>query len=92
MEVNYIFVYEHFELTRCLYRTWLFIFYGFTDGTWWVGSPFTTVGAMDQQRIGPCSIDMDGFSPNGTLWNPYSWNAEANIFFLDQPYAVLHPA
>ena len=38
---------------------------------------------------GPCQIDMEGISPNGTTWNPYSWNAEANIFFLDQPYAIV---
>lgn len=36
--------------------------------------------------LGPCSIDMDNFSPNGTVWNPYGWNDNANIFFLDQPY------
>lgn len=41
-------------------------------------------------ELGPCNIDMDNLSPNGTTWNPYSWNNEANIFFLDQPYVALH--
>jgi len=39
-------------------------------------------------ELGPCSIDMNGISLNGTVWNPYSWNKEANIFFLDQPVGV----
>lgn len=39
-------------------------------------------------ELGPCNIDMNNVSPNGTTWNPYSWNNEANIFFLDQPYAT----
>ncbi|CDO74121.1 hypothetical protein BN946_scf185043.g171 [Trametes cinnabarina] len=39
-------------------------------------------------ELGPCNIDMGNTSSNGTLWNPYSWNAEANIFFLDQPVGV----
>lgn len=37
-------------------------------------------------ELGPCSIDMNNVSSNGTTWNAYSWNNEANIFFLDQPY------
>lgn len=39
-------------------------------------------------ELGPCSIDMNNVSSNGTVWNPYSWNSEANIFFLDQPVGV----
>ncbi|KIJ19841.1 Merops: S10.UPW [Paxillus involutus ATCC 200175] len=39
-------------------------------------------------ELGPCSIDIKGASANGTTWNPYSWNNEANIFFLDQPVGV----
>ncbi|EGO27192.1 hypothetical protein SERLADRAFT_413693 [Serpula lacrymans var. lacrymans S7.9] len=39
-------------------------------------------------ELGPCSIDINNISENGTMWNPYSWNKEANIFFLDQPVGV----
>lgn len=39
-------------------------------------------------ELGPCSIDMNNKSENGTIWNPYGWNEEANIFFLDQPVGV----
>jgi hypothetical protein len=39
----------------------------------------------NKRYIGPCSIDMSENPSNGTIWNPYSWNEEANIFFLDQP-------
>ncbi|KAK0191487.1 peptidase S10 serine carboxypeptidase [Armillaria mellea] len=39
-------------------------------------------------ELGPCSIDMDGSSSNGTVWNPYSWNEAVNVFFLDQPVGV----
>lgn len=32
-------------------------------------------------NIGPCNI----VSGNETRYNPYSWNSNANIFFIDQP-------
>jgi carboxypeptidase C (cathepsin A) len=35
--------------------------------------------------LGPCRIDMNKVSPNGTVWNLHGWNEVANIFFLDQP-------
>ena len=31
--------------------------------------------------LGPCSIA----TGNTTKFNPYSWNSNANIFFIDQP-------
>lgn len=31
---------------------------------------------------GPCRVNEYG---NGTVYNPYSWNDRANLFFLDQP-------
>jgi Serine carboxypeptidase len=33
---------------------------------------------------GPCQIK----DANGTSFNPYSWNSNANIFFIDQPVGV----
>jgi len=34
--------------------------------------------------LGPCRI----VSENATKPNPYSWNTNANIFFIDQPANV----
>ncbi|KAF8907224.1 Alpha/Beta hydrolase protein [Mucidula mucida] len=39
-------------------------------------------------ELGPCTIDMNFDSVNGTTWNPYSWTEAANVFFLDQPVGV----
>lgn len=33
---------------------------------------------------GPCEIK----DANGPTFNPYSWNSNANIFFIDQPVGV----
>ncbi|CAG8450261.1 9263_t:CDS:10 [Diversispora eburnea] len=36
-------------------------------------------------ELGPCSINEDGAS---TTFNPYSWNSNSSIIFLDQPLNV----
>lgn len=55
---------------------------------WINGGPGCSSAMGLLMELGPCSIDMKNASSNGTLWNPHSWNAEANIFFLDQPVGV----
>ncbi|KAI0736660.1 peptidase S10 serine carboxypeptidase [Fomitopsis betulina] len=55
---------------------------------WINGGPGCSSSMGLLMELGPCQIDMEGVSPNGTTWNPYSWSAEANIFFLDQPVGV----
>ncbi|KAI9063414.1 peptidase S10 serine carboxypeptidase [Trametes sanguinea] len=55
---------------------------------WINGGPGCSSSLGLLMELGPCNIDMGNSSGNGTLWNPYSWNAEANIFFLDQPVGV----
>ncbi|KAJ1948257.1 hypothetical protein EC988_005250 [Linderina pennispora] len=32
--------------------------------------------------IGPCRVTSDG---HGTTWNPFGWNKDAHLLFLDQP-------
>ncbi|TFK43077.1 Alpha/Beta hydrolase protein [Crucibulum laeve] len=55
---------------------------------WINGGPGCSSAMGLLMELGPCSIDMKNASSNGTVWNPYSWNEEANIFFLDQPVGV----
>ncbi|KAH7930055.1 peptidase S10, serine carboxypeptidase [Leucogyrophana mollusca] len=55
---------------------------------WINGGPGCSSGLGLLFELGPCRIDMTKTSSNGTNWNPYSWNKEANIFFLDQPVGV----
>ncbi|RDB19542.1 Carboxypeptidase Y A [Hypsizygus marmoreus] len=55
---------------------------------WINGGPGCSSAMGLLMELGPCSIDMKNISSNGTIWNPYSWNEEANIFFLDQPVGV----
>ncbi|KIP09855.1 hypothetical protein PHLGIDRAFT_34220 [Phlebiopsis gigantea 11061_1 CR5-6] len=55
---------------------------------WINGGPGCSSATGLLMELGPCSIDMNSVSSNGTVWNPHSWNNEANIFFLDQPVGV----
>ncbi|KAL5536839.1 hypothetical protein ACEPAF_662 [Sanghuangporus sanghuang] len=55
---------------------------------WINGGPGCSSSLGLLMELGPCQIDMTKSSTNGTNWNPYSWNSEANIFFLDQPVGV----
>ncbi|KAJ7291091.1 peptidase S10 serine carboxypeptidase [Mycena rebaudengoi] len=56
---------------------------------WINGGPGCSSAMGLLMELGPCSIDMSAnASSNKTTWNPFAWNSEANIFFLDQPVGV----
>ncbi|KAI5116338.1 hypothetical protein M0805_009174 [Coniferiporia weirii] len=48
---------------------------------WTNGGPGASSSIGLFTELGPCNIR----SPNSTEYNPYSWNNNANIFFIDQP-------
>ncbi|KAI5116337.1 hypothetical protein M0805_009173 [Coniferiporia weirii] len=48
---------------------------------WTNGGPGGSSSMGLFMELGPCNIN----SPNSTEYNPYSWNSNANIFFIDQP-------
>ncbi|KAF8317342.1 peptidase S10, serine carboxypeptidase [Clavulina sp. PMI_390] len=59
------------------------------DVVMWInGGPGGSSGLGAFMELGPCSIDIEGTGSNRTRWNPHGWNANANIFFLDQPVGV----
>ncbi|KAF9033067.1 peptidase S10 serine carboxypeptidase [Hymenopellis radicata] len=55
---------------------------------WINGGPGGSSATGLLMELGPCNIDTNSESVNGTTWNPYSWTEAANVFFLDQPVGV----
>ncbi|VDC06255.1 unnamed protein product [Peniophora sp. CBMAI 1063] len=57
---------------------------------WINGGPGCSASTGLLMELGPCKLDFN--APNASLkdpyWNPWGWNREANIFFLDQPVGV----
>jgi len=51
---------------------------------WTNGGPGGSSGLGLFMENGPCRVVSD----NATVYNPHSWNAHANIFFVDQPIGV----
>ncbi|KAH7926024.1 alpha/beta-hydrolase [Leucogyrophana mollusca] len=51
---------------------------------WTNGGPGGSSSIGLFMELGPCSTLLG----NGTTFNPYSWNTNANIFFVDQPIGV----
>ena len=49
---------------------------------WLTGGPGCSSQLALLVENGPCSVDKDG---KNTVYNKYSWNSEANIFWVDQP-------
>lgn len=52
---------------------------------WLTGGPGCSSTLALLSENGPCSVNKDG---TGTLPNPNSWNAKANVLWLDQPAGV----
>ncbi|KAI0772250.1 serine carboxypeptidase [Irpex lacteus] len=51
---------------------------------WTNGGPGGSSSLGMLMELGPCSVT----SPDNYTFNPYSWNENANLFFLDQPVGV----
>jgi len=51
---------------------------------WTNGGPGASSSMGLFMELGPCTIA----GPNSTKFNPYSWNSNASIFFIDQPVGV----
>ncbi|EIN05318.1 hypothetical protein PUNSTDRAFT_145805 [Punctularia strigosozonata HHB-11173 SS5] len=64
-----------------------FFFYFFEDDVilWTNGGPGCSSSIGLFMELGPCLIPS---TDHKTVYNPYSWNAAANIFFIDQPVGV----
>ncbi|KAF8894827.1 carboxypeptidase C [Infundibulicybe gibba] len=52
---------------------------------WLNGGPGCSSSTGLLFELGPCSVVDNG---RNTTWNPYSWNTNANVIFLDQPVNV----
>lgn len=55
---------------------------------WINGGPGCSSALGLLMELGPCSVADDPKTSNDTKVNPYSWNNNANIFFLDEPVNV----
>ncbi|CAG8613809.1 31444_t:CDS:2, partial [Racocetra persica] len=49
---------------------------------WLTGGPGCSGLSALFFEIGPCTVNKEG---NSTIFNPYSWNNNASVIFLDQP-------
>lgn len=52
---------------------------------WLTGGPGSSSMLGMLQELGPCLINEHG---NGTVYNPYGWNKETALIFVDQPAGV----
>ena len=62
----------------------MFLRCGSLHGTWCVSFVGVRRKHLLKSLSGPCRIS----GANGTEYFPYSWNSNANVFFVDQPIGV----